>query len=164
MEIKSRPCPFTYIMQRYVRIPGPFYFRKQNRRVSTPERLHEHRIGHINKMTTYDCWISALLEVEATAPSKTDSANNQHTTTLVGQELRLLGLKCTLCRTTKSRQKLISASLSDMVHTDHGLWDRSHGTCSPVKCPRCQTHLGRTLEINLKVLPWPQRPDQVFAT
>ena len=104
MEIKSRPCPFTYIMQRYVRIAGPFYFRKQNRRVSTPERLHEHRIGHINKMTTYDCWISALLEVEAMAPSKTDSTNYEHTTTPVGQELRPLGLKCTLCRTTKSCQ------------------------------------------------------------
>ena len=106
MEIKSRPCPFTYIMQRYVRISGPFYSRNQNRRVSTPERLHEHCIGYINIMITYDCWISALLEVEAMAPSKTDSANNKHTTTPVGQELRPLDLKCTLCCTTKSCQHL----------------------------------------------------------
>ena len=47
-------------------------------------------------MTTYDCRISALLEVEATAPSKTDPTNNEHTTSLVAQEPRPLDLKCTL--------------------------------------------------------------------
>ena len=104
MEIKPRPRPLTYIMQRYVRISGPFYSRNQNRRVSTPERLHEHCIGYINIVTTYDCWISALLEVEATAPSKTDSTNNEHTTTQVGQELHPFDLKCTLCHKTKSCQ------------------------------------------------------------
>ena len=42
METKSRPHPFTYIMQRYVRIVRPFYFREQNQRIITPERFLEH--------------------------------------------------------------------------------------------------------------------------
>ena len=104
MEIKPRPCPFTYIMQKYIRISGPFYSRNQNWRASTPERLHEQCIGYINIVTTYHCWISALLEVEAMAPSKTDTTNNEHTTTPVGQELHPLDLKCTVHHKTKSCQ------------------------------------------------------------
>ena len=104
MKIKSSPLPFTYIMQGYVRIAGPFYFKNQIQRVGTPERLHEHCIRYINIATTYDCWISALLEVETTASSKTDSTNNEHITTLVDQELCSLDLKCTLRHKTESCQ------------------------------------------------------------
>ena len=84
MEIKSRPRTFIYIIQRFIRLAGSFYFRDQSRKINTPERLHEQCIGYINIVTTYDYWISALLEVEAMAPSKTDSTNNGHTTTPVG--------------------------------------------------------------------------------
>ena len=96
MEIKSRPHPITYVIERYVRIAGSFYFRDRTQRASTPDIPCEHCIGYINIVTTCDCWISALLEVEAKAPSKTDSSNNEHTTTPVGQKLRPLDLKCTL--------------------------------------------------------------------
>ena len=84
MEIKSRPHPFIYIIWRSVRIAGSFYFRDQSRKINTPERLHEQCIRYINIVTTYDYRISALLEVEATAPSKTDSTDNEHTTAPVG--------------------------------------------------------------------------------
>ena len=104
MEIKPRPCPFTHIMQKYVRISGPFYLKNQNRKDRTPERLNEQCIGYIYIATTYDCQISALLEVEAMAPSKTNSTNNEHTTTPVGQELCSLDLKCTVHCKTKSCQ------------------------------------------------------------
>ena len=84
MEIKSRPHPFIYLIQRSVRIAGSFYFRDQIRKINTPERLHEQCIGYINIATTYDYWISALLEVEAMVPSKTDSTENDLTTTPLG--------------------------------------------------------------------------------
>ena len=48
MESKPRPHPSTYIMQKYVRVVGSFYFRDQNWRISTPERLGEHYVGYIN--------------------------------------------------------------------------------------------------------------------
>ena len=141
MEIKSRPCPFTYIMRRYIRIAGPFYSSNQTQRASTPERLQEHYIRYINTETTYDCWIPDLLEVEAMAPSKTGPPQQP-----------------TCCQ--------------NAFQHHHPLWCiqiRGHGTAlmvpaSPSKCPRCQTCLRQTLEINLKGFPWPQQPDQVFAT
>ena len=50
-------------------IARPFYSREQNRRISTPERLHEHHTGYINKMTKMTAGSSVLIEVEAIAPS-----------------------------------------------------------------------------------------------
>ena len=41
-------------------------------------------------MTKMTVGSSALIKVEATAPSKTDSTNNKRTTTTAGQELRTL--------------------------------------------------------------------------
>ena len=84
MEIKSRPHPFIYVIRRSVGIAGSFYFRDQRPKIKTPERLLEQCSGYINIVTAYDYWISALLEVDAMAPSKTDSYDNGHTTTLVG--------------------------------------------------------------------------------
>ena len=78
MEIKYRPCPFTYITRKYVRIAKPFYFRGRNWKTNTPERSHKHQMAYINRATSLRLpEPSALLEVEATAPSKTDSASKR---------------------------------------------------------------------------------------
>ena len=41
MEIKPRPCPPHFIIQKTNRIAGPFYLRDQKQRINTPEVFDE---------------------------------------------------------------------------------------------------------------------------
>ena len=108
-----------------------------------PERLGEYCVRYINTaifpvfpvLTGHQL----SLRLKQMLPSKTDHVNNRHHssgwsgTSSVGFKIHSLPPKLS---------KLISASQSGTLYADQGLQDRFHGTCSSIKHPGCQTHLG----------------------
>ena len=152
----------AYIKKRQAEIVRLIYYKDLCRRMSTPERVEEHCVGYINIATILvliGCQLS--LRLKLLLPLKLIPTRQECTTTTVGQEPHQLGLK--IHSSPPNLSKLISASQSSTAYAEHGPQDRSHGACSSIKWPRCQTRLGRALEINLKGFPWPHQSNQVFA-